>query len=218
MNADDPGFEEQRNQMVQNQLIVRGIRDPAVIKAFTRVPRHKFIPQPYSVDGYADCPLPIGEGQTISQPYMVALMTESLNLTHKSQVLEIGTGSGYQAAILSEICRKVFTVERNGVLSERAEEILGKEGYENIVFKHDDGTGGWGSGTLFDGIIVTAAAPHIPEALKEQLADKGTLIIPVGPRFSQMLVVVTRQGDTFKERNICGCVFVPLIGKDGWQE
>ncbi len=209
---------EKRKRMVEAQLVPRGISDPRVVRAFLDVPRHHFVPAPYAASSYADNPLPIGAGQTISQPYMVAIMTERLRLKGDEKVLEIGTGSGYQAAILAEMCVQVCTVERERSLLDRAKKTLEKEGYKNIAYKCGDGTKGWEEEAPFDGIIVTAAAPHVPEPLKEQLADGGRLVIPVGPRFSQMLMVITRHGMEFAQENICGCVFVPLVGEHGWTD
>jgi protein-L-isoaspartate(D-aspartate) O-methyltransferase len=210
-------FEKQRKRMVDEQLIPRGISDPAVLEAFKKVPRHHFVPAPYTVASYADNPLPVGCGQTISQPYIVAVMTEYLKLSGNEKVLEIGTGSGYQAAILAEICSKVYTIEKEEKLLERAKKVLSEEGYDNIVFRCGDGTEGWKEEAPFDGIIVTAAAPDVPEPLKEQLADGGRLVIPVGTLYSQMLVALEKKGEEYTQENICGCIFVPLIGKYGWQ-
>ena len=211
-------YEEQRTRMVEMQLASRGIADPRVLKSFTKVPRHKFVTASLSEDSYQDHPLPIGCGQTISQPYMVALMTECLRLKGRERVLEIGTGSGYQAAILAEICEEVYTLERDELLLKKAREVLDSEGYKNIKFAHGDGTKGWEEESPFDAIIVTAAAPNVPESLKRQLIDGGRLVIPVGARYGQMLQVIERRGDEFLEKNICGCVFVPLVGEEGWKE
>ena len=204
--------------MVDEHLIRRGISDPEVLKAFRKVWRHHFVPSSFETDAYQDYPLPIGHGQTISQPYMVALMTESLRLKSGSNVLEVGTGSGYQAAILAEVCRRVCTVEREAPLLERAKKILSEEGCTNIDFRCGDGTEGWEEEAPFDGIVVTAAAPSVPGVLKEQLAEGGHLVIPVGTMYGQMLVSIEKKGDDFIQRDICGCIFVPLIGKYGWSE
>ena len=209
-------YDIQRKRMVDEQLVPRGISDPRVLEAFGSVPRHVFVPGPFDVSSYADRPLPIGEGQTISQPYMVALMTECLRLKGGEKVLEVGTGSGYQAAILAELCGRVYTIEREKRLLERARTILRQEGYDNIEFKCGDGTVGWKEAAPYDGIIVTAGAPYVPEALKDQLAEGGRLVIPVGGQYGQMLVVLTRRGRDFTQDSVCGCIFVPLIGEDGW--
>ncbi len=204
--------------MVETQLMPRGINDDRVLDAFLRVPRHSFVPKALAEASYADHPLPIGAGQTISQPYMVALMTECLALEGGEKVLEIGTGSGYQAAILSVLCREVCTVEKETILQERARQVLAEEGYSNIKFKQGDGTRGWEEEAPFDGIIVTAGAPAVPEALKAQLAEGGRLVIPVGDLFSQMLLLIEKKGDAYLEENVCPCVFVPLIGEFGWKK
>jgi protein-L-isoaspartate(D-aspartate) O-methyltransferase len=204
--------------MVSGQLVPRGISDPAVLKAFGHVPRQGFVPPGLADQAYADHPLPIGCGQTISQPYMVALMTQCLHPAGDSRVLEIGTGSGYQTAILAEICRRVYTVERDKVLLETAGKALSLGGYRNIELRHGDGTLGWPEEAPYDGIVVTAGAPRVPRALKEQLADGGRLVIPVGSLFSQVLLVITRHGHKYAENSVCGCVFVPLVGKDGWEK
>ncbi len=203
--------------MVDDQISARGIREVRVLEAFRKVPRHHYVPSSMAASAYADHPLPIGEGQTISQPYIVALMTECLNLRKDGRVLEIGTGSGYQAAILAELCSEVYTIEKEDVLLARAKDLLSKEGYSNIYFKSGDGTLGWKEHAPFDGIIVTAAAPEVPEPLKEQLADGGRIVIPVGTLFSQMLVAIEKKGDKFTSEDVCGCVFVPLVGKYGWK-
>lgn len=202
--------------MVDEQLIPRGIDDPKVLEAFRAVPRHSFVPEEYISESYRDTPLPIGFGQTISQPYMVAIMTQLLDLNGDEKVLEIGTGSGYQAAILARLCRQVCTVERDANLLERAKKVLRDEGHDNIIFRCADGTNGWEEEAPFDGILVTAAAPDLPQPLKEQLAEGGRLLIPVGPAYSQILVLVQKKGEEFISRNICGCVFVPLVGNHGW--
>jgi len=209
-------YDELRERMVEEQLRPRGINDRKVLEAFTTVPRHRFVPEPYVSESYKDYPLPIGFGQTISQPYMVALMTQLLGLKGHEKVLEIGTGSGYQAAILASLCSKVCTIERDEHLYERAAGLLPELGYDNVSFKLGDGTNGWEEEAPFEGIIVTAGAPEVPEALKEQLAEGGRLLIPVGPRLTQVLVLIERKGDEFNSTSVCGCVFVPLIGDHGW--
>lgn len=202
--------------MVRDQLLPRGITDQRVLKAFEDVPRHVFVPGPMDIASYGDHPLPIGEGQTISQPYMVALMTECLSLQGSEKVLEIGTGSGYQTAILAGLCDQVYTVERHSRLLERARKILLDEGCSNVEFKCGDGTKGWDENAPYNGIIVTAAAPSVPEPLKQQLDDGGRLVIPVGDMYAQMLKVVKKNGKSFTMEDVCPCVFVPLIGEEGW--
>lgn len=214
----DQDFRKERLAMVEDQLRRRGISSPRVLEAMAKVLRHLFVPGSYQAAAYEDRPLPIGEGQTISQPYMVAVMTQSLDLGGGERVLEIGTGSGYQAAILAELSQKVYTVERIAALLERAKKALQEMGYQNISFRMGDGTKGWPEEAPFDGIIVTAGAPEMPDTLKSQLADGGRLVIPTGPRFSQTLYKVTRKGEKFIEEDITGCVFVPLVGDFGWKE
>lgn len=210
-------FEQLRKQMVETQLIPRGIKDKKVIEAFLKVPREEFVPEEMKKYAYDDTPLPIGKGQTISQPYMVALMTELLQLKGGERVLEIGTGSGYQAAILAEIGCEVYSVERIPELAERAKKILQKFGY-NVKIKVGDGTVGWQEWAPYDGIIVTAGGPKIPDALIEQLKEGGRLVMPVGDMYFQDLIRVTKiRGKLYKE-NFGGCQFVPLKGKNGWQE
>ena len=209
---------KERELMVERQLVRRGISDPRVLEAFRKVPRHLFVPRGLQSSAYADHPLPVGEGQTISQPYMVALMTECLGLGEGERVLEIGTGSGYQAAILAELAAEVYTVERIAALSERAREILEKLGYTNIRFLVGDGTKGWPEHAPYDGIIVTAGAPRVPDPLVEQLAEGGRLVIPVGGSWAQELAVLRRTKRGVTRRNVCGCVFVPLVGEFGWRK
>jgi len=180
-------FEKNRELMVKEQIIARRVKDVHVINALKKVPRHLFVPSNKKNLAYDDCPLPIGEGQTISQPYMVAVMTEYLQINKNSKILEIGTGSGYQTAVLTEIAKEVYTVERIECLSLKAQAILEKLKYKNIFFKVNDGSVGWEEKSPFDAIIVTAAAPNIPVSLKTQLSEKGTLVIPVGDRFTQAL-------------------------------
>ena len=211
----DYGFLRQR--MVEEQLISRGISDPKVIYAFRKVPRHLFVPGEYIESSYDDHPLPIGNGQTISQPYMVALMTELLELKGGEKVLEIGSGSGYQAAILAEIAGSVYSIERIDTLSIKCDEKLKKMGYKNITVIAGDGTLGYKEASPFNGIIVTCGAPDIPNSYIEQLDIGGVLVIPVGSEFSQVLTVVKKTKDKTDIKEMCGCVFVPLIGKDGWK-
>lgn len=204
-----------RKRMVEEQLIPRGINDQRVLDAFRKVERHKFIPIELQSTAYADYPVPIGEGQTISQPYIVALMTESLSLTGQEKVLEIGTGSGYQTAILAESAGEVFTIERFDSLAKKAQKMLDELGYKNIKIKVEDGTLGWKQEAPFDRIIVTAASLSIPSPLIEQLKEGGKLIMPLGESFSQVLTLGTKKNGQLEQTQICGCVFVPLVGKFG---
>lgn len=211
-------FSALRKKMVEEQLIPRGIKDKKVLEAFQKVPRHNFVPKRYLDSAYGDFPLSIGEGQTISQPYMVALMTECLGLSGGETILEIGAGSGYQAAILAELASRVYTVERVVSLAEGARTCLKNLNYKNIQIEIGDGTRGWPEFAPYEGIVVTAAAPDIPKPLIEQLRIKGKLVIPTGGSFSQMLAVITKHKDRIETKQICGCVFVPLLGKYGWKE
>jgi protein-L-isoaspartate(D-aspartate) O-methyltransferase len=211
-------LEAKRRQMVDGQIQARGVEDRLVLDAMRKVPRHVFVPESLMDSAYADRPLPIGEGQTISQPYMVALMSEALRLEGHEKVLEVGTGSGYQAAILAEIADHVVTLERHSELAAGAAERLRRLGYINIEVVVGDGSKGYPARAPFDGIIVTAGAPDIPSALVDQLADKGRLVIPVGNSFHQTLMRVTRRGDDREIEKLEGCVFVPLIGEYGWKE
>jgi protein-L-isoaspartate(D-aspartate) O-methyltransferase len=207
-----------RKRMVEEQLICRGIKDQRVLDAFYKVERHKFIPEDIRMSAYADFPVPIGEGQTISQPYIVALMTECLDLTGGQKVLEIGTGSGYQTAILAELTQEVYSIERFESLIERAQAVLGESGYVNVKIKLGDGTLGWPELAPFDRIIITAASPKIPAPLTEQLKENGNLILPLGESFSQVLTLVKKRKGRLESNQICGCVFVPLVGKYGWSK
>ncbi len=213
-----PNFQEMRRLMVEGQLKGRGVSDEKVLAAFSKVPRERFVPEDYQQNAYDDYPIPIGNNQTISQPYMVALMTECLALKGEERILEIGTGSGYQMAILAEIAGEVYSVERIEELAKYAETVLSSIGYENCRIKVGDGTLGWEENSPYDGIIVTAGAPNVPKSLIEQLKDGGRLVIPVGGGFSQVLTVVEKKGKSITSRDICGCVFVPLIGKEGWSD
>ncbi len=210
-------FEKLRNRMVETQLIPRGIKDKNVLDAMRKVPRHLFVPENRKDEAYDDCPLPIGYGQTISQPYMVAIMTELLKPEKNKRILEIGTGCGYQTAILAETCKEVYTIERIPELTEIAKKNLEALGYDNVFLKAGDGTIGWKEHAPFDGIIVTAGAPKIPYTLKEQLSENGgILVIPVGDRFTQSLMRITRKGNYFETEDFFLCAFVPLIGEEGW--
>lgn len=211
-------FEKERREMVETQIKARGIRDERVIQAMLKVPRHRFVPSSLISLAYGDHPLSIGEGQTISQPYIVALMTEALAPKEHERVLEIGTGSGYQTAILAELCREVYTVERIPSLSKNAMKVLEELGYRNIKFGIGDGTLGWEEYAPFDGIIVTAGAPSFPAPLLNQLAEGGRLVIPCGDEFSQSLYKVTKRGNRIEEEDLGGCRFVKLIGAYGWKE
>ncbi|MGE4357496.1 MAG: protein-L-isoaspartate(D-aspartate) O-methyltransferase [Candidatus Omnitrophota bacterium] len=212
------GFFSLRQKMVNDQLLSRGIKDKRVIEAFLKVPRHKFVSENNITEAYDDHPLPIGEGQTISQPYMVALMTECLDLKGEEKVLEIGTGSGYQTAILAELALEVYSIERFSSLAEKARLALTDLGYKNIKIKIGDGTLGWEEFAPYDRIIVTAGAPEIPPPLILQLKENGRLVIPLGDSFSQVLTVIEKIGNRIKKEEICGCVFVPLVGRYGWDK
>lgn len=210
------GFQELREFMVNTQLIPRGIKDERVLNAMRKVPRHLFVDESIQYKAYDDMALSIGEGQTISQPYMVAIMTELLELKGNEKVLEIGTGSGYQAAILAELSREVYTIERVDILAKRAEERFLSLGHTNIHVKVGDGTLGWPEEAPFDRIMITAAAPKIPDVLMEHLSEKGIIIAPVGERFSQQLLKRTKSMGNYSDEYYTPCIFVPLIGKYGW--
>lgn len=203
--------------MVESQLVARGISDPEVLAAMRKVPRHLFVEEALRDQAYNDHPLPIAERQTISQPYMVALMTELLALERGHKVLEIGTGSGYQTAILAELADQVFSVERLITLSQRARQVIEQLGYRNVVLKVGDGTLGWPEEAPFHGILVSAGAPHVPQPLIDQLAMGGRLVVPVGDHLSQELILVERVPEGIRKSNHGGCRFVDLIGKDGWK-
>jgi len=205
------GYDIKRQQMVENQIVARGITSKKVIKAMLKVPRHQFVSEELSASAYEDRPLPIGEGQTISQPYIVALMTKELKLSSNHKVLEIGTGSGYQAAILAEIADEVYTVEIITSLYETAKERLSTM-YPEVKVSNHDGYYGWEEYAPYDRIIVTAAPDHIPRPLIDQLIDGGIMIIPVGPPgYSQVLWKVTKEGDNVLTERICDVTFVPLV-------
>ncbi|MBI5745393.1 MAG: protein-L-isoaspartate(D-aspartate) O-methyltransferase [Nitrospirae bacterium] len=211
-------YERARKRMVDEQLIPRGIMDKRILDAIGKVPRHIFIEEAFWDRAYGDHALPIGERQSISQPYMVALMTEALELTGTERVLEIGTGSGYQTAILAELAAKVYSIERIKVLAHRARMILDGLNYLNIVIKVFDGTYGWPDEAPFDAIIVTAGAPAIPQAYIEQLKEGGRIIIPVGDRSSQVLKKGVKMGGGIVFTDLTSCIFVPLIGAFAWKK
>ncbi len=207
-----------RENMVVSQIRARGIKNPALLEAMRAVPRHVFVEEALQSQAYSDHPLPIGEKQTISQPYMVALMTEALEPKSGDIILEVGTGCGYQTAILAEIAARVYSIERIASLVSKARKTLERLGYLNVLIKVGDGTMGWKEYAPFDGIIVTAGAPEAPQALMEQLKDGGRLVVPVGDRYSQDLIRIDRIGDFFRKSNLGGCRFVDLIGEQGWNE
>jgi protein-L-isoaspartate(D-aspartate) O-methyltransferase len=198
--------------MVSQQIERRGIKDPLVLRAMRRVPRHLFMPEGIRSRAYEDRALPIEEGQTISQPYIVALMTELASVKPDSKVLEVGTGSGYQAAVLAEIGAEVFTIEIIGALAESAGERLKRHGYERVQVRHGDGYDGWPKEAPFDAVLITAAPPRIPEPLKQQLKEGGRLVAPVGD-WRQELVVLTRDETGFSRREVLPVIFVPMTGK-----
>jgi protein-L-isoaspartate(D-aspartate) O-methyltransferase len=214
-------YKKQRARMVETQIKMRGITDARVLKAMETVPRHLFIDEGLIDQAYSDNPLPIGERQTVSQPYIVALMTEAMELKGKEVVLEIGTGSGYQTAILAELVERVFSIERIAALASRARKILDQLNYYNVAIRVGDGSYGWKEESPFDAIITTAAAPGVPRYLIEQLLVGGRLIIPVGARDVQTLYKFTRLSEDvndLKTEDLGGCRFVSLIGDSGWKE
>ncbi|MBI1749350.1 MAG: protein-L-isoaspartate(D-aspartate) O-methyltransferase [Acidobacteria bacterium] len=211
------GFEDLRREMVQEQIRDRGIRCPRVLDAMLRVPRHEFVPEDLIDGAYADQPLPIGEGQTISQPFMVGAMTEALELEGEERVLEVGTGSGYQAALLALLAREVHSVESIAGLATAAQERLARLGCSNVHVHTGDGTLGWAEAAPYDAIVVTAAAPRIPPPLVEQLAEGGRLVIPVGPATEQELLLVRKNCGQTTSEALHYCRFVPLLGRHGWQ-
>jgi protein-L-isoaspartate(D-aspartate) O-methyltransferase len=212
----DEGFPLERERMVEQQLRGRDIRDPRVLDAMRAVPRHLFVRSSDVSMAYADAPLPIGHRQTISQPYIVALMTQLLDLQPEEVVLEVGTGSGYQAAVLAHLARQVYSLERIAELAEQARAVLARLGLRNVEVIVADGSSGFPEHAPYDGIIVTAAAPHVPRPLQQQLADGGMLVLPVGGREGQMLERWTRRGDDFDCERIAPVAFVPLVGSQAW--
>ncbi len=218
MNGEPRKFDHWRKDMVKRQIIARGITDSCVLDAMGKVPRHLFVSEALRDTAYGDFPLPIGEGQTISQPYIIAEMTRSLQLKGDERILEIGTGSGYQAAVLAEIVFKVYTIERNNVLFLRTRKLFDKLKYHNIVAKYSDGTQGWKQESPFDAIIVTAGGQKIPTPLIDQLAVGGRLVMPVGGLSCQELIKLEKGRDGITTQNLGGCRFVKLIGQHGWKE
>jgi len=211
-------YERQRQRMVERQIRKRGVRSYRVLAAMEKIPRHRFVPEDSCHHAYEDSPLSIGKGQTISQPYMVAVMTECAAPEPDDRVLEVGTGSGYQTAILAELVREVYSIERIPELAERAEGLLSRLGYENVSIRVGDGSEGWSEKAPFDAIIVTAGAPEIPDPLVEQLEAGGRLVIPIGSAHHQTLCTVKKERNRIRKEEGTGCVFVPLIGTFGWEE
>jgi protein-L-isoaspartate(D-aspartate) O-methyltransferase len=210
-------FAAQRKAMVINQIETRGVRDPRVLVAMRAVPRQRFVPAHLAASAYHDSPLPIGMGQTISQPYIVALMSEMLELTGRERVLEIGTGSGYQTAILAQLAAEVISVERFESLAQKARDRLAELGYDHVRVEVGDGSLGWPEEAPYDAILVTAASPEVPPPLAAQLAEGGRLVLPAGPRRTQQLVRVRRVGGLLERETTISVAFVPLIGEHGWQ-
>ncbi|CAN5697785.1 protein-L-isoaspartate(D-aspartate) O-methyltransferase [soil metagenome] len=209
-------LDRRREQMVEAQIVARGLRDERVLDAMRHLPRHRFVPPELESNAYEDRPLSIGWGQTISQPLIVAMMTASLKLQSEHRVLEIGTGSGYQAAVLAQLARHVTTIERHERLAASAQSLFAELGILNVTVLIGDGTLGVPDGAPYDRILVTAGAPAVPAALQTQLADGGRLLIPIGPPSLQYLTAVDRHGEAFETQAGSPCIFVPLIGQEGW--
>jgi protein-L-isoaspartate(D-aspartate) O-methyltransferase len=205
-------FKAMREKMVENQIKARGVKDPRVLSALAKVERHRFVPEKYLDSAYSDQPLPIGEGQTISQPYIVALMTELVELKGSEKVLEIGTGSGYQAAILAELAKEVYTIEIIEPLASKASKTLSELGYQNVKVKAGDGYLGWPEAAPFDAIIVTAAPDHIPKPLTDQLKEGGRMVVPVGTHTQELLKIIKRSGK-METTNVIPVLFVPMTGE-----
>ena len=218
MTLQRPSREFERRAMVEEQLLARSVTDQRVLDAMAAVPRHEFIPEHLQGQAYQDHPVAIGSGQTISQPYMVALMTQLLELHPEDRVLEIGTGSGYQTAVLANLAREVVSIERHGELAESAHRTLRRLGYRNIRIFRGDGTLGCLEFAPYDAIMVTAGGPQVPESLKEQLAVGGRLLCPAGNRSVQRLLKIVRGRHGFREVESINCTFVPLVGAEGWPE
>ena len=217
MDENSIKYERQRQEMVKRQIEARGVTDPKVLAAMLKVPRHLFVSDALRDQAYGDFPLPIGEQQTISQPYIVAEMTQALQPGKDDRILEIGTGSGYQAAILAEIVFRVYTMEKLFPLYTKSRKLFDKLHYHNIVTKYSDGTSGWEDESPFDGIIVTAGSPGIPKPLVSQLAVGGRMIIPVGDLYSQELIKLYKDEHGIRKTNLGGCRFVKLVGEYGWR-
>lgn len=214
----EEGFSRQREKMVEEQLQGRGIRDPRVLDAMRTVPRHRFVSPQEQKHSYEDHPLPIQAGQTISQPYIVAYMLQALALKGEEKVLEIGTGSGYQAALLGRLAKEVHSVERHEILAKDAAKVLGDLVIANVKVHHGDGTKGWPKEAPYEAIIVAASAPIVPQPLLQQLTDSGRLILPVGVAWGQILQLWRRKGEEFDYDELVPVAFVPLIGEHGWGE
>jgi protein-L-isoaspartate(D-aspartate) O-methyltransferase len=210
-------YQIQRDRMVQEQLVARGIKDIRVLQAMMKIPRHVFVEEAFAMRAYGDYPLPIGEKQTISQPFMVGCMVETLGIDKSARVLEIGTGSGYQTAVLAEICQKVYSIERVKGLALKAQRLLERLGYHNFQIKTDDGSKGWAEKAPFEAIIVSAAAPEVPVPLCEQLDEGGRLVIPVGREEPQVLQLIRKKNGALFEEQKLSCMFVKLIGEFGWK-
>ncbi len=214
----EPDYTAERRVMIRTQLQRRGITDRRVLQAMREVPRHAFVPPEWRHEAYSDRPLPIANDQTISQPYMVAIMTQSLALQGHERVLEVGTGSGYQAAVLSRLAAQVYSIEYFPDLAETARAVLQRLGYTNVQVMTGDGGLGLPAHAPYHGILVAAAAPHVPQSLLGQLAEGGRLVIPVGSVASQELLIITRHGDDYPQARSVPCRFVPLLGQEGWAE
>jgi protein-L-isoaspartate(D-aspartate) O-methyltransferase len=215
---DEAYYANLRSRMVNEQIVSRGIHDERLLDVLRRVPRHLFVPEEYAHIAYSDSPLPIGHGQTISQPYIVALMTDLLELEGEENVLEVGTGSGYQAALLAHLARQVHTIERHEVLAEKAEKALVSLGLTNVSVHLGDGSLGLTKYAPYQAIVITAAAPHVPQPLFDQLSEGGRLVLPEGGAGGQMLDRWRKQGDEYKQEHITPVAFVPLRGQHGWKE
>ena len=211
-------YERQREKMVSQQLEPRGITDPEVLAAMRAVPRHLFVSDALKDQAYGDFPLPIGEQQTISQPYIVAEMTQALQISKDDRVLEIGTGSGYQAAVLAHIAYRVYSIERIRSLYVQTRKLLDQLNLHNVIMRCTDGTMGWKDESPFDAIMVTAGSPKVPEPLVEQLAENGRMVVPVGDQHSQDLIKITKDSSGIHQTSLGGCRFVKLVGKQGWND